>query len=502
LVQTSRGETQDALWRFAKAWPWIVVAYFLGNWAVRVFLLPTLTQDESEQFLFSQALRFGYDEQPPLYTWVVSLLFALFGPSIAVLAAFKALLLSSAFLFAYASGRKLAGPVAGMMASASLFLVPQIAWEMQRDLAHTVLVFAATAATVHFLVAIHLDGRRGAYLGLGLALAVGFLAKQSFFLTAVPLLLALVFVKDVWGRLNRRWFFYALALAVLVAGPYYVWQLLNLETTLKDTAKFGLSRPGDDALTQRLRGMGAVAEGIVSTLAIPFAIWLVATLGFRGPRDWSAIARLLLIGTAISLAVILLGVLASGATSLRTRYFVLFDYPLLLLAPLVLLACVKHRLLSWLLPSVALTAALVVTVGLAIGFRYGPAFDIPNRLQTPFAGFVERVETGGCRPQAVFAARNYDGGNLRLLLPDVAVSSPSFRADAAGSDGERVLLVWAADSPEEEKTAVALAEAAGHALPPPEVETVTLPLLFSTPEQGLTHSFALRCHGHDPKPIL
>ncbi|MEO1192112.1 MAG: glycosyltransferase family 39 protein [Pseudomonadota bacterium] len=492
---------QSAIGRFSIYWPYIIVAYFALNAVLRVLLTPTLTQDEAQQLVFAQSLRLGYDEQPPLYTWVLYSLFAVFGPSLVVLTAIKAILLSSAFLFAYSTGRMIAGPVAGMMASASLFLVPQIGWEMQRDLTHTVLVFIATVALVYFLVAAYSYQRPRAYVGIALALAVGLLAKQLFFLAAIPLLLALPVVKDVWSRFNKRWLLYALAFGLCAAAPFYVWQIFNIATSLQDTAKFGLISPGDGALAQRWRGLGAIFEGIVSTLAIPFAIWLVMTLGFRGRRASGAIVRFLFIATLLSLALIVVSVLVAGASSLRIRYFVLFDYPVLLLAPLVFLVCVKHKLLYWLLPAVAVTGAAVISVGLVIGFRFAPALDIPNRLQIPFVTLIDHLNGQGCHPEAVFAKDNFIGGNVRLQLPTVPVSAPAHRVQLEPEAAQSLLLIWSADSPEQEARVVALAESAGQDLPPPKVETVTLPLLFSTSEQDLTHSFAFRCHGYTPKPL-
>jgi len=63
--------------------------YFLLQLFVRLLVSHGLELDEAEQLLLTQHLGLGYGSQPPLYTWMLSGLFALFGVNIFSLALLK-----------------------------------------------------------------------------------------------------------------------------------------------------------------------------------------------------------------------------------------------------------------------------------------------------------------------------------------------------------------------------------------------------------------------------
>src|SRR5690606_3921831 len=102
----------------------------------------------AEQALVSQRLRLGYGTQPPLYSWLQWILFQVFGLNLFALSALKNLLLFSTYASLFFLARPLIGNGPAMAASASLLLFPQIAWESQRDLTHSVLLTALACATL------------------------------------------------------------------------------------------------------------------------------------------------------------------------------------------------------------------------------------------------------------------------------------------------------------------------------------------------------------------
>jgi len=118
-------------------------------------------KDEAEQLLWTQTLAWGYGPQPPLYSWLQWALFQLTGPTVVGLALLKNALLFATYAFTWAAARRLLEPAPAALAAASLLLLPQVAWESQRDLTHTVLVTSAAAATLW--LAIGLLQRPGAW---------------------------------------------------------------------------------------------------------------------------------------------------------------------------------------------------------------------------------------------------------------------------------------------------------------------------------------------------
>ncbi len=97
-------------WLSATRWrmPVILIVYFSLHVAARSLVSPSLDYDESEQVFLSQCLSYGYNSQPPLYTWVQTGLFEILGYSVFSLAVLKNLLLCGTYLLVFGcwSGRR------------------------------------------------------------------------------------------------------------------------------------------------------------------------------------------------------------------------------------------------------------------------------------------------------------------------------------------------------------------------------------------------------------
>ncbi|EGK70866.1 hypothetical protein METUNv1_03091 [Methyloversatilis universalis FAM5] len=130
----------------------LLVVYFGAQVCARVFASPGLELHEAEQALWTQDLALGSGTQPPLYTWVQWLVFKLFGVSIFSLSLLKNTLLASTYGFVWLAARRWLPPSLAVLAAASLLLIPQIGWESQRDLTHSVLAAAVAAATLYVLI--------------------------------------------------------------------------------------------------------------------------------------------------------------------------------------------------------------------------------------------------------------------------------------------------------------------------------------------------------------
>lgn len=109
--------------------------YFSLHIVLRVIISDSLDYDEAEQALLGQWLLAGYTEQPPLYTWIQYGLFKLFGKGVFAISLLKNSLLYLTYIFVFFSSREvLRDGRAAILATASLLLIPQIAWESQRDI--------------------------------------------------------------------------------------------------------------------------------------------------------------------------------------------------------------------------------------------------------------------------------------------------------------------------------------------------------------------------------
>src|SRR5262249_55550352 len=148
---------------------------------VRLWIPSALELDEAEQLVLTQRLAWGYGHQGPLYTWLLALVFGLVGVSPLALALVKNGLLLAAYVLVYRSARLVTGSHDhAAIAAVSLLFVPQIAWESQRDLTHTVLAVTAAAATLFLILRLCAAPAASLYVALGGAVAVGLLAKGSY----------------------------------------------------------------------------------------------------------------------------------------------------------------------------------------------------------------------------------------------------------------------------------------------------------------------------------
>ncbi len=129
---------------------WLLASlYFALNALTQGWVSPTADLDQAQQLVLSQNWNLGYGTQPPLYTWLVNILFAITGPSLWVLLALKSLLLSLLAAGILAIGRELGfDGRRQLMALAGLALIPQVIWEAQRDLTHSLLATLVASWTL------------------------------------------------------------------------------------------------------------------------------------------------------------------------------------------------------------------------------------------------------------------------------------------------------------------------------------------------------------------
>jgi len=130
----------------------LLIGYFSLHILLRVLISDSLDYDEAEQALLGQWLLPGYTEQPPLYTWIQYFLFKVFGKNVFAISLLKNALLFLTYLFVYLSAARLLKDTrAAILTASSLLLIPQIAWESQRDMTLVVLVSWQRSTLFSFL---------------------------------------------------------------------------------------------------------------------------------------------------------------------------------------------------------------------------------------------------------------------------------------------------------------------------------------------------------------
>ena len=272
---------------------WIAF-YFLVHLVLRVWVSPSLELDEAEQVLLTQTLSLGEGLQPPLYSWLQWLIFQLTGgPSVFGLALFKALLLGLTYWCVYKAASLVLPREQAVAAALGLALFPQILWESQRDLTHTVLLVACVAAlwwlTIYLLTQLCLSASsqsprktlrlNGLALMAGFLLAAGMLSKYSFVIVGFTMGFALAWTLVSERLLLAKDLVQFIAIAVFAAtalfAPHGSWLLENMGSVQASVArKLGAQDSG-----AWLASLGQSFQSLVQAALGFIALWLVVSLG-------------------------------------------------------------------------------------------------------------------------------------------------------------------------------------------------------------------------------
>lgn len=456
---------------------WLGISlYLLLNALSQGLMSGTADQDQAEQVLLAQRWELGYGAQPPLYTYLVQLLFLFTGPALWPLLGLKAGLLSLLVAAVLLIGRQLQFRADQHLVSlAGMALIPQFIWESQRDLTHSVLATTMAALTLLQLLRLRQRPAPSRFISLGCLLALGLLSKYSFAVFAVSLLLAALSLPAFRRALLRPELALAAAMALLLLAPHLGWVLQHGELALAGLAK-----------TQRTSG--PAWSGILSALKAGIAFltpfWLVA-LALLWPERQQLLRadperapdQALLQRLPLALLVVLLTfVLSTGATRIKDRWY----QSLLFYAPLSVASLappLAGRRLRWLVGTglaAAGTAALLLPGRTALAGLTGkssrPNYPLPQLV----AGLVSHHGT----PDLIVASNGLLAGNARLALPDVPVLTNRFPArisPAGPSMRLKVLLLLDRDDAPARLASL---------LPPgehlPQLQTFSLPEVWAT----------------------
>jgi hypothetical protein len=423
-----------------------VALYYALHVLIRTLVSDSLELDEAEQVFFSQWLLLGYGPEPPLYTWLQIGVNKMFWAGVFSLSLLKNLLLFLTLAFVFESGRiLLKSSWTAALAAASLFFLPQIVWESQRDLTHSVLVTTMAAAAV--LVSIQLARRPGtwSYIAVGLVFGLGLLAKYNFVILAVILLLLLACRKETRQLFRDRRMLLVPGLMLLVSGPYYAWFLLNLDVSTGSVHKFGLGQAG-----WPWEGLYSLAEAAVAFLTPLWAIFLAVFLPGRQIKPpWRAARthaapRILHSYFLLLAAVFVLGVLFFQLTEFKSRWMqpLLFIFPVYLFSLLDLKRLGQRSVRIWL--GAVLAVAGLVLILIPGRVVLGPSLDYITHFNMPYKGLAKHLQEQGLDSSLILTRGSRLGGNLGLHLPRARILDPVMgRQIISKVEAEKkAVLVW------------------------------------------------------------
>lgn len=420
----------------------LALAYFTGQLLVRLWTSSALELDEAEQLLLTQELAWGYGPHGPLYTWLLAVAFRLVGVTPLALALLKNALLLAAYVCVYRSARLATGSRDhAALAAVTLLFVPQVAWESQRDLTHTVLAVTAAAATLLVVLRLGEAPTTGSYVALGLVASAGLLAKASYAAFLAGLALSALTLPRYRARLlDPRGLLAAVVVAALLA-PHARFLLEHAGRLTPAALDPG---PGGAPLARRLAGVVDLGRALLTLAAVPVGVVLALGRPERaatpGPRPLPDPARLLTRTVLVAIALDAVVILALGRSVVRSRWM----QPIVVVLP-VLLAAALHGRLDVRRRRRLFRAGLLAAVGLLVGMAAHPWLlglrGEASRIDAPFPRLAGDLGRMAGRADLVVAENRWLGGNLRLQLPDKAVAVPEWPGAAARRPGP-CLLVW------------------------------------------------------------
>ena len=469
----------------------LILLYFAFQAAFIAFISNGAGLDDAEQLSYIGDFEWGYGgSQPPLYTWILTAVAAVLGTNFLTLQLVKFTLLASMFLSVYAGARLLGLPsIVAATGMLGMFLLPQIAWESQRALTHSV-AGTAGCAWAFLAFAWHMRSRGWASAALlGLTMALALLGKFNAGFFVGGLVLATMTIPAYRPVLFSSKSIVTLAAFAVTLTPPVLWMLNNSESVFSRVHKFGVEASGN-VLVNRVIGVADAVQAAVFFLLLALVVFGVGL--WRSRRDKVGapapasdgellVQRIALFGLVLVAAAVVI----SGTTIVKDRWF----QPVLFLAPLALAAWVsRFRSTAAPLRRIAIAGglvALLVIPALAVNLTYGSLRKPPlgqldyERLHAETVALGSFSTAISDRPQLV--------GNLKLfdpLLQPVHAEMPN----ALSRITRPALVIWTGKKMPE--SLARMLEAADIELSPQDVRRTSIPYRYR-PEITMPVNYAI-----------
>lgn len=398
-----------------------IFIHVLGRWLVS----SSVELDQAEQVILAQEWRWSYGAQPPLYSWLQAGAFALFGTNLLALTLVKAGWLIATFQLLYLTGREMGGERAGLLALFGALLIPQVVWELQRDLTHSAALAATSVFTLFSVAKLLKRPSTLWYFAFGLSVALGTLSKYNYLLLLASLVVAWLTI-PAWRPhfFDRRLGWSIGAFACLIA-PCVYWSAMMLPaSTDPSVLKFlyVVEHGGNRTWESLRRLVVALVVGVLPCVLVFLILLFKTSLRETGPTLLDSyrklVERTLMIGVLLCLA---FGFFAP--VHFKDRLLL----PLLMAVPIGAALWASPRLSAprwkWVMRGGAL-ATLAAVLALPLVTMIGAAAGRPNRLTAPFDRFAEELKKRAPDPDIIIAGNRWVGGNLKLHFPRSQICVP------------------------------------------------------------------------------
>lgn len=293
--------------------------------------------------------------------------------------------------------------------------MPQIVWEAQRALTHSVLVLAMTICLFAVFWQVLERGRRRDYLLLGFVMGLGLLSKYNFILLPAGMIIAATAMPTLRGRLKWPFLLLSFLIAAVMVSPVAVWAINNPEIAGGSIHKLGLGNI--DPFKARILGTTALIVGIAGFLGVAGVV--LGSFFILRNRGSVAEAPLLLwfMAYAAGATLILLWiiVLVSGGTAVKDRWLMPLAWafvPALTVWLWPLLRSGQQKVLGGIVLGLWVAAMALLPIA--------TLFD-PGYRSADFAALMDEVVLIEPDAKTVVSNSSWILGNLAFARPDLTV---------------------------------------------------------------------------------
>ncbi|WP_417688984.1 ArnT family glycosyltransferase [Roseibium sp.] len=429
----------------------IVALWGLAHMLLRALMSPVLGTDDMFENILVQELHAGYVlRQPPLYEWLLWSIQQVTGPTIWSFLSLKYGLISLSALFLFLIARRAIPDVrlaALCVFSYSLFY--QFGWNLHEGVTHTVVLVTACSASAWGFIRALETRSFSAYAIFGVAIGAGLLAKHSYPLFVLALLLTALSDRQWRGRLRPSGLIVSLLSAAVVYSPYLYWVLSEGLALMNEVAVTMGVRDASSHAFRAISGLGKLGFGLlgfsVPLVPLVLALFWQRYAGRLEPRSEAVngVARLCGRTVLVMIALTALLIVVTGATYVKERHM----HPLLILLPIWLFADLarfeagrRWRWLTIVVIGFALVALLARVPGLVVPDK--TMCGGKCRHMKPYAGIQGELAALGAARATLVADDEYTGGNLRVLFPQARILARGRLTP--GSARELCFYIWEA----------------------------------------------------------
>tara|TARA_R110000868_G_scaffold189419_2_gene432355 strand:- start:31 stop:1422 length:1392 start_codon:yes stop_codon:yes gene_type:complete len=186
--------------------------------------------EDAEQAYYSQWFRLGYDDQPPLYTWLQYVINSILGVTIVSFSLVRAIIFASIILALYHFSKAYLKDISkANLVVFSLAIIPVFIDFTFRRLSHTYLLCFAVVVTYMLLQNLISKKTISNYILLGLVVAFGILTKYNYVMVIGAIAIACFIDRNIRKILWNKKIIISIFIAGLLVTPHFYWLFSNKE---------------------------------------------------------------------------------------------------------------------------------------------------------------------------------------------------------------------------------------------------------------------------------